>query len=209
MVNRTGYGALLLLHMLQTQHQGGNTYRCDGIFSTTPHHARIIHNRASYQGSQGTDIVLKNPVPQSSFTIREIQLHAIDISEKLFNTMQPEKTQAKVLPREVPTIAPSIVPITVPPPRVPSTVAPPRAMSPRVSMIPQEDLIEDIRQRNTVENNKQQQLKHRYPTRKTKTSQDINQVDSTATTSTRHQHWIMNMHEQVNDTQKFIENCIK
>ena len=79
--------------------------------------------------------VLKNPGPQTPFTIGESQLNTIDRLEKLFNTMQPYKIQTKVLPREVPTIAPPRVPITVPPPRVPATVAPPRVMTPRVPMI--------------------------------------------------------------------------
>ena len=69
----------------------------------------------------------------------------------------------------------------MPPPRVPATVAPPRVMIPRVPMISQEDPIYDRRQRDTVENHDQKQLKHIYPTRITQLSQEINQVKSTAT----------------------------
>ena len=111
--------------------------------------------------------VLKKPGPKTPFTIRESQLHTIDRLEKLFNTMQPEKTQTKVVPIEVTTIAPPRVPITVPPPRVPAKVTPPRVMTPRVLMISQEEPIEDIRQRDTVENKNKQQLKHRSPTKTT------------------------------------------
>ena len=80
------------------------------------------------------------------------------------------------------------VPITVPKMRVPATVAPPRLMTPMVPMISQEETIENIRQRDTVENNNPQQLKHRYPTRITQLSQDINQVDSTETSMTQYEY---------------------
>ena len=123
--------------------------------------------------------------------------------------MQPEKTQTKVVPREVPKIEPPRVPITVPPLRVPATVTPPRVMTPRVPMITQEDPIEYSRQRDTVENNNQHQLKHRYPTRITKIYQDINHVGSAETTATRNQHWLMNIHEQVEVTPQVIDNCLK
>ena len=36
--------------------------------------------------------VLKNPGPQAPFIIEASQLHSIDILEKIFNTMKPEKT---------------------------------------------------------------------------------------------------------------------
>ena len=55
MVHRNGNGALWVLHMPQTKHQGGKTCGCGGIFVTTPCHARIINNKAIHQGSQGTD----------------------------------------------------------------------------------------------------------------------------------------------------------
>ena len=144
--------------------------------------------------------VLRNTVPQTPFTIGERKLHAINILEKRFNTMQPEKTQTKVLPREVPTIPPPSIPITVPPLRV---------MTPRVPMISQEDTIEDIIQMDAVENNRKQQLKHRYPTIITQRYKKINQVDSTETTATRQQHWLMNVHEQVKATPQFIDNFLK
>ena len=118
--------------------------------------------------------VLKNPGTKTSFTIGECQIHTINILEKLFNTMQPKKTQTKVVTREVPMIAPPRVPITVPPQRVPATETPPMVMTPRVPMISHEDPIEERRQRDTVENNNQQQLKHIYPTRITKLPQEIN-----------------------------------
>ena len=79
--------------------------------------------------------VQNNLGAQTSFKIGDIQLHAIDRLAKLFNTMQLDKTQTKVLHREVPTIALPIVPITVPPPRVSATVSPPRVMIPRIPMI--------------------------------------------------------------------------
>ena len=90
-----------------------------------------------------------------------------------------------MLPREIPMIAHLTVPITLPTLRVPATVAPPRLMTHMVPMISQEETIEDIRQRDTVENNNPQQLKQRYPTRITQLYQDINQIDSTATSMTQ------------------------
>ena len=118
--------------------------------------------------------------------------------------MQPEKTQTKVLPREVPTISPPRVPFTVPPLRVPAKVTLPRVMTTRVPMITQEDTVEDTRKRERVEHNNQHQLKHRYPTRITQLYQDINQAERAATTATRHHHWLMNIHEQVKATPQVI-----
>ena len=152
---------------------------------------------------------LKNPGPKNSFIILDRQLRAIDILATLFNTVQPEKTQTKVLPTEVPMIAPLRVPITVLTMRLPETVSPSRVMIPRVQMISQEDTIEDSRQMDAVENNKQQQLRHRYPTKITQLYQEINQVESTATTETRHQHWLIDVHEQVKAASQFIDNCLK
>ena len=83
--------------------------------------------------------VLKNPGTKTSFTIGECQIHTINILEKLFNTMQPKKTQTKVVTREVPMIAPPRVPITVSTQRVPTIMAPPRFMTPRVPMISHKD----------------------------------------------------------------------
>ena len=94
--------------------------------------------------------VLKNPGPQTPFTIREIQLHSIDRLEKLFNTMQPEKTHTKVLLREVPKRTPLRVPITVAPPRVPVTVAPLTAMTPMLPMISKEYPVENSRKRDKL-----------------------------------------------------------
>ena len=94
--------------------------------------------------------VIKHPGPKNPFTIREIQLPTIDRLAKLFNTIQPEKTQTKLVPREVPMIGPPRVPITLPSLRVPATVTPPRVMTPRVPMISQEGTIEESRQRDTV-----------------------------------------------------------
>ena len=142
-------------------------------------------------------LVLKNTGPQTPFSIRERKLHAIDRLEKLFNTMQQEKTQTKVLPREVQTIVPPRVTITVLPPRVPVIVTPLRVMTFRVPIISQKDPTEDRRQGEIFENKNQQRLKHRYTTRITQISQKINQVNITATSATRHQYWLMNMHEQV------------
>ena len=81
--------------------------------------------------------ILKNPGPQTPLTIGESQLNAINTLKKIFNTMQLEKTQTTVLPREVPTIAPKRVPVTLPPPRMPVIVIPPRVMIPRAPMISQ------------------------------------------------------------------------
>ena len=114
-----------------------------------------------------------------------------------------------MLPREVQTIAPTRVPVTVPPPEVLVTVTPPSVTKPRSPMITQEDPIEDSRQMDTVEHNNQNQLKHRYPTRITQLSQDINQVDISATTVTIQQNWLTNIHEQLKATPKVIENCLK
>ena len=88
-VNWTIYGALIMLHMIQTQHQGGKTCRCGGIFATTLLHARITSYRVSHQGFQGTETHTKHPGPQTPLTIGESQLHAINRFEKIFNTMQP------------------------------------------------------------------------------------------------------------------------
>ena len=76
-------------------------------------------------------------------------------------------------------------------------------------MISQEDPIEDIRQKDTGENNNQHQLRHIYPTIITQLSQEINQVDISATTATRHQHLLINIHEQVDGTQQVIHNFLK
>ena len=118
--------------------------------------------------------VLNPPVPQTPFTIGKSQLYVIDILEKLFITMQTDKTHTKVVPREVPTIAPLRAPITVPPPGVATTVTLKRLMTPRAPMITQEDPIEYSRKISTVENKNQHQLKHRYQTRITQLSQEIN-----------------------------------
>ena len=93
---------------------------------------------------------IKNPGPQTPFTIRESQLQAINMLEKLFNTIKLEITQTTVLPRELTTIAPTRVPVTVPSPRVSAEVTPPRVMTPRTPMITQEYPIEYRRQRDTV-----------------------------------------------------------
>ena len=76
-------------------------------------------------------------------------------------------------------------------------------------MITQEYPIEDIIHSYAVEHNNQHPLKHRYPTRITHMSQDINQVESSAPAATRHQHWMMNIHEQMNTTTKLIDNYPK
>ena len=76
-------------------------------------------------------------------------------------------------------------------------------------MISHEDPVEDSRQREIVEHNNQQQMKHIYPTRITLISQELNQVESAATTATIHQHRLMNIHEQVKSTSQVIDNCLK
>ena len=60
-----------------------------------------------------------------------------------------------------------------------------------------------------VENNKQQKLIHQYTTRITQLFQEINQVEITEKTTTRHQHWLINVHEQVKATQQLIDNRIQ
>ena len=60
-----------------------------------------------------------------------------------------------------------------------------------------------------MENNKQQKLKHRYPTRITQLSQEINKVKSTSKTATRHQQCLIYVHEQVKATPQLIDNCLK
>ena len=132
--------------------------------------------------------VIINPVTQTTFTIGEIQLQAINKLAKLFNTMQPETTHTTMVPMKVTTIAPTRVQVTVPPQRVTSEVTSPRVMTQRKPMIIQEDPIEYSRQRDKVEHNNQHQLKHRYPTRTTELSQETNQVESAATAAARHQH---------------------
>ena len=128
---------------------------------------------------------------------------------QIFNTMQLEKTQTTVLPREVPTIIPTRVPITVPPPRVEVEVTPPRVMTTRSPIITHEDPIENNRHRDTLKHNTQHPLKHRYPTRITQMSQYINQVDSAAPAGTRNQNWLMNIYEQVKNTPQVVDNFLK
>ena len=141
-----------------------------------------------------------DPPNHKPLSLSESQLHVIDILVRLFNKIQTDKNQTKVVPREVPTIAPPRAPITIPPPGVTTKVTPQRVMTPRTPTVTQEDPIEYRKQRDTVENNNQHQLKQRYITRITQISQEINQVDSVETTSTIHQHWIINIHEQVKAT---------
>ena len=123
--------------------------------------------------------------------------------------MQPETTHTTMVPMKVTNIAPTRVKVTVPPQRVTSEVTSPRVMTQRKPMIIQEDPIEYSRQRDKVEHNNQHQLKHRYPTRTTELSQETNQVESAATAAARHQHLMMNIHEQVKTTPKLIDNYIK
>ena len=123
--------------------------------------------------------------------------------------MQQEKTQTKVLPREVQTIVPPRVTITVLPPRVPVIVTPLRVMTFRVPIISQKDPTEDRRQGEIFENKNQQRLKHRYTTRIKQLSQEINHINITATSATRHQYWLMNMNEQVKSKPQLIHNCLK
>ena len=153
--------------------------------------------------------VINNPGTQTPFTIKDIQLQAIDKLAQLFNTMQPETTQTKVVHSKVPTIAPTRVPVIVPPLRVSDEVTPPKVMTTRTPIITQEDPIYYSRQRDTVENNNQHKVKHRYPTIITHLSQEINHVESAATAATRHQQLPMNINEQVNTTPKVIDNCLK
>ena len=107
--------------------------------------------------------------------------------------MQPDKPQTKVVPTEVPKIAPPVVSIKVFIPRVHMTLAPLRVITHRVSMISQEDNIEYIRQMIEVENNKRHHRRHLYLTIITQVSQEINQVNSTATTANKHKQCIMNV----------------
>ena len=128
---------------------------------------------------------------------------------KIFNTTQPEKTQNKVLPREVPTIAPTRVPVTLTPPKVPETVTLPSVMPPRSPMITQDNPSEESRHMDAVKHKNKHPLKHRYPTRITQLSQEINQVESAAPAATRHKHWLMNIHEQVKSTPQVIKTFLK
>ena len=109
----------------------------------------------------------------------------------------------------MPNISPTRVPVTLPPPRVPAEVTSLRVMTPRTPIITPEDPIEYSRQRDRVEHNNQYPLKRKYPTRLTHLSQEINQVEGAATAVTRHQHWLMNIHEQVKTTPQVIFNCLK
>ena len=94
--------------------------------------------------------VLKIPGTQT-LSQSERKNYTPSIDWKIYLTpCNRRKTQTKVVPGEVPTIAPLRVPITVPPPRVPAIVTPPRVMTPRIPMISQEDPIEDSRKRDTV-----------------------------------------------------------
>ena len=106
MVHLTGYGALPMLQMLYTHHQGGNTCRCGENF---PQHLVMPGLSTTDQSTKADKElirVLKHPGPKPPFTIGENLLHAIDILAKLFNTMQPDKTQIKGVPREVRIIGP-------------------------------------------------------------------------------------------------------
>ena len=111
-----------------------------------------------------------------------------------------------MLPREVPKRTPLRVPITVAPLRVPVTVAPLTAMTPMLPMISKEYPVENSRKRDKVKNKKQQQLKHRYPTRITQISQESNQVKSTERTETRHHHWLMNTLHDSTEDRKSVES---
>ena len=116
-----------------------------------------------------------------------------------------------MVPREVTMVAHPMVSIKVPSLRVTMTVAPLRVIEPRVPVISQEDNIEDIIQMDMVESEKVQQKHHRHPTRITQLSQEMNQVEHTSTPShnTRHQQWLMNLHEQMKDTPQLINTCIQ
>ena len=110
--------------------------------------------------------LLKNPGPKTPFTIIESQFHAIKRLATLFNNIQPQqpkKPNTKVFPREVPSIAPLTVPITVPSPRVSMTVASPREMAPRIPLISEDYNVEDTNHVEAVEHNKCQQQLHWYP----------------------------------------------
>ena len=128
--------------------------------------------------------IIKNPGPNDPFTIRESQLHAIDRLATPFHNIkpqQPTKTNAKVVPREVPTVAPQRMPFIVPSPRVPMMVVPPRVIEPRIPLISQEDKIKYIRKMEMAESNKVQQQCHQYPTIVTQMSQETNQAEHTPT----------------------------
>ena len=147
---------------------------------------------------------MKNPRTQTPFIIGESQLQAIDKLAKIFNIMQSETTKPTVIPRIVPTIAPTRILVIVPPPRVPEEDTPWRVLKNRTPMVTEEDPVEDSRQRDTFEHNNHHQFKQRYPTRITQLSQEINQVESKATAATRHQEQLMNIHEPVNTTPQVI-----
>ena len=102
--------------------------------------------------------------------------------------MQLKITHTTLVPREVQRISTTRVPVTVPPYRVPEIGTPLRVMISRSPMITQEDPIDESIHRYTVEHNNQHPLKHRYPTRITQMSQEINQVEGSSKSSTRHQH---------------------
>ena len=102
--------------------------------------------------------------------------------------MQLKITHTTLVPREVQIISTTRVSVTVPPSRVPEIGTPLRVMISRSPMITQEDPIDESIQRYTVEHNNQHPLKHRYPTRITQMSQEINQVEGASKSSTRHQH---------------------
>ena len=126
--------------------------------------------------------MMKNPGSKNPFTIGESQLHAIDRLATLFNTIQPQQTNkpnSKLVPRELPTVAPPRFLIIVTSPRVHRTVAPPRLIGTREPVLSQEENIEDIIQMDIVESKFFQQQRHWYPTRITQLYQDMNQVKHT------------------------------
>ena len=83
-------------------------------------------------------------------------MHAIDRIKTLFNDIkpqQPKKSNAKLVPIEVLSIAPTRVTITVPSPRVLMTVESPRVMAPRIPLISNEDNVEDTHHVDAVDHN--------------------------------------------------------
>ena len=91
------------------------------------------------------------------------------------------------------------------------TVAPPGVIENRVPVISKDENIEDIRHIYMLESDKVQQQIHRYPTRITQLSKEINQVEHTSMSLKNpwHQQWLMNVHEKVEYTLQLINMCIQ
>ena len=87
-----------MLHILHTQNRGE---RHADLLVSLPQHLVMPGFSETEQATKAVKElihVIKNPGPQTPFTIGDIQLHSINRLAKLFNTMQPDTTHTIVVP---------------------------------------------------------------------------------------------------------------